>query len=228
MFRFKNFDKEVGLLQQKLGPQYKGVISESGLVAVTALLDGQGTYRFDFKASKGNQVPQERLLADNDMFRVLGIEFFIQDRTIANKSIAVRQYYPNETVMVGGAGDTFVAAHLEAFYSCGYVTYKKGDTTHLPYLPLIGARFASQTQQSAAGNKSSTEHNIPGLIELKRPFNILGIDQGELTVNVPDAANLKLKYSNKAAAEVVIGIALHGILVSGGSKVAIEAGANLI
>lgn len=235
MKRFPHFDKEVSFLKAKvLGLNYQGVISESALRAETETTDGTGTYTFDFKASKGTKVPQERLLADNDLFRVLGVRFFLLSRTTANRAIAVPQTFPNAIIFDDETNDspagTFVTEHLEAFYNAGYLTYKKGDTTYLPYLPLKDARFVAQTQQSSAANKSSTEMVAPGMIVLSRPFHISGIDQGELSIVVPDAAALKIQYSTAANAgkRIVLGVELLGILVSGGSKIATAAGSQMI
>lgn len=238
MKRFPHFDKEVAYVKQNIvGPNYKGVISESSLRAELPTIDGTGTYLFDFKASKGNKAPQERLLADNDLFRVLGFRFFMLNRLTSNKAIAVPQYCPNETVFNTETDDSpagaFDTAHLEAFYNAGFMQYKKGDTTYAPYLPLKDCRFASQTQQSSATNKSSTEITAPGMIVLSRPFHIQGIDQGELSIVVPDAAALKIQYSTVANVtttprQVILGVELLGILFSGGSKIATAAANGML
>ena len=228
MRHFPNFQKEIDGVKRQLGVTYKGVVSQSFLRAETETIDGNGTYIFDFKASKGTRVLTERLLADNDQFRVLGVRFFLLSALIANPTISVPQTYPNPVVFNDETDDapagTMVTEHLEAFYNAGYLTYKKGDTTFLPALPLRDARFVSQTQQSALTNKSSTELVAPGIITLNRPFSIMGVDQGELSVNVPAPALLKIQYSTVANVtttpkKIKLVMMLDGILFSGGSKI---------
>lgn len=226
------FSKEVAKVKAKLGAGYRGVISQSFLRAEAETIDGNGTYIFDFKASKGSRAATEKLLADNDMFRVLAIRFFLLDSLTSNPTISVPQTYPNPLVFNDETDDgtpgTFVTNHLEAFYNAAFATYKKGDTTFLPALPLRDARFVAQTQQSSLVNKSSTELVAPGAIQLNQPFSILGVDQGELSVNVPSPSLLKIQYSTVANVtttprKVKLVMMLDGILFSGGSKISTAA-----
>ena len=225
MKRYPDFAKEVAKVKSKLGASYNGIVSESYLRAEVETVDGTGIYPFDFRASKGSKRPQERLLNENDLFRVTAIRLFLLSSLTANKGICVPQTYPNSTVFDDETNDspagTFVTDHLEAVYNAGYLTYKKGDTTYLPALSLRDARFVAQTQQSSATNRSSTEQVSPGAIILAQPFNLIGTDLGELTVNIPDAAALKIQYSTAANAgrRVLLGLQLEGILFTGGNKI---------
>lgn len=236
MKRFSTFGQEVAKVKQKLGSSYKGVVSESFLRAETNTIDGTGYYPFDFRASKGSKEVTEKLLNDNDLFRVLGIRFFLINRLTSNPVIAVPQTYPNHTVFDSELDDspagTFDPTHLEAFYN-GFITYKKGDTTYLPALSLRDARFVAQTQQSAATNRSSTELTSPGMLVLSQPFNIIGTDLGELSVNVPSPASLKIQFSTVANVtttprKLALACVLEGILFSGGNQIASTARAALL
>lgn len=233
MRRFANFNQEVAKVKNKIGA-YSGVTSESFLRAEELTIDGQGTYTFDFKQSKGNKKVTEQLLNENDLFRVLGIRFFMLSAVTTNPVIAVPQTYPNVNIFTTETADspagTFDAAHLEAFYNAGYLSYKKGDTTYIKALSLRDSRFVSQTQQSSATNKSSTELASPGMLVLSQPFNIIGTDLGELSINVPSPANLKIQYSTSANAgkRIYLAVQLEGILFSGGNKISTASAQQLM
>ncbi|MEO5892266.1 MAG: hypothetical protein ABIQ31_18610 [Ferruginibacter sp.] len=227
MKRIENFSKEVAFLKGKMPSGFKGVISQSYLRAEVDTVDGTPQFEFDFRSAKGIKQLTERLLNENDLFRVLAIRFRIGVRLLSNPAIWVPQSYPNNFVFDTETDDatagTFDAAHLEALYN-GYLNYKKGDTTYLPALSLEGARFVSQTQQTSAANKSSTEHNDGGIIKVERPFNLMGTDLGNLTLNIPAASNLKIQFSTVAnittvPKKIVLMCQLDGILVSGGNKI---------
>lgn len=226
--RPQNFEKEMTALRSRLGAGYQGVMSESILRAEVDLTDATGVYRFDFRNAKGNQQLTEVLLRENDLFRSLGLRFNLAVRKNAVPTAYVPQTFPNKTVFATETADspagTFDGDHLEAIYNAGFIQYKKGDTVYLPTLSLRDSRFVSQTQQSTAANKSSTEQFQSGVLPLQRPFNLIGTDLGETTLNIPGAQNLKLQYSTvanltTAGLKIIAIITLHGILASGGNKI---------
>lgn len=227
MKRNPSFAKEVAFLKSKLPAGFKGVISQSSLRAEVDLADGTGQLIFDFRNAKGIKQPTEMLLNENDLFRVLEVDFSIASRLTANPAIRVPQTYPNpivfDTELDDAPAGTFDTTHLEAIWN-GWLSYIKGDTTYIKALMLDAARFVSQTQQSAATNRSSTEQDGSGVISVERPFNLIGTDLGTLALNIPNAAPLKLQYSTVAnvttTPKKVIAICqLNGILVSGGNKI---------
>lgn len=229
MKRFPNAKATIDKVKANFKSQYKGVISESFLRAEAKTIDGNGIYGFDFRASKGDKRATEVLLNDNDLFVVMGIRFFLLNVLKSNPVISVPQTYPNPIVFDSEVDDaivgTFDPTHLEAFYSNGALSYKKGDTTYIKALSLRDTRFVSQTQQSSLVNKSSTEISSPGMLVLNSPFKLAGSDLGETLISVPAPSQLKIQFSTVAnitttPREVVLGLQLEGVLFSGGNKIA--------
>ena len=224
-----NFDKEMAALKSRLGASYRGVMSEGTLRAEVDLVDATGAYAFDFRSAKGIKQLTETLLKENDLFRVLGLRFNLAVRKATVPTAYVPQSFPNKFVFATETADapagTFDADHLEAIYNAGSIQYKKGDTVFLPSLALRDSRFVSQTQQTTAANKSSTEYYKSGVLPLARPFNLIGTDLGETVLNIPGAQNLKLQYSTLAnvtanGLKIIAIVTLEGILCSGGNKIA--------
>jgi len=217
----------------KTGQKFTGVISQSFIRAEVELQDANGNYTFDLRNAKGTKAITELLLKENDMFKVYDINFALGVKDSTNPAAYVPQTYPNGLIFEDEAGLTtpgaFRTLHLEAIYNGGYLGYKKGDTTYLPALSLRPARFVSQTQQSSATNKSSTEQNHGGHIPLARPFTIIGTDVGDLTMTIPGAATLKIQYNatatGHATSKVIAIVQLEGLLISGGNKISTAASA---
>jgi hypothetical protein len=223
-----NFEKEMASLRSRLGAGYKGIMSESILRAEVDLIDATGVYAFDFRNAKGIKQLTEVLLKENDLFRVLGVRFNLAVRKAAIPTAYVPQTYPNKIVFATETADTpagtFDADHLEAIYNAGSISYKKGDTVFLPTLSLRDSRFVGQTQKSSAANTTSTEFFKSGVLPVQRPFNLIGTDLGETSLNIPGAQNLKLQYSTVAnlttnGLKIIAICTLEGILASGGNKI---------
>lgn len=226
--RPQNFEKEMAALRSRLGAGYKGVMSESILRAEVDLIDATGVYNFAFQNAKGIKQLTEVLLKENDLFRVLGLRFNLAVRRASVPTAYVPQVSANKFLFATETADspagTFDSDHLEAIYNCGFIAYKKGDTVFLPQLSLRDARFVAQTQQTSAANKSSVEQYKAGVVPLQRPFNLIGTDLGEVSLNIPGAQNLKLQYSTVAnlttnGLRIIAIITLEGILASGGNKI---------
>lgn len=222
-----SYAAQIARIKAQLGKGYKGVISQSFLRAEEPTVDGEGNYSFNFRTAKGGGTTTERLLKENDAFIAMGARFFIAIRDSAVPSAFVKQYYPNAFIFEDEAAlaapGTFRTEHLEALYNAGTLNYFKGDTTYLPAMSLTDFRFVGQTQQTSATNKTSTELPGNGLVKLARPITMQGIDVGDWGLNIPSANNLKLQYTvgatGHATKTVVMGLELHGILVSGGAKI---------
>jgi hypothetical protein len=226
MNAIKNFSKEVANFRA-MNPGFKGQIQQSSLRAEVELIDGTGVYTFDFSSKKAStKIGTEVLLPDNDLFRVMEVDFSIASRLTSNKALRVPQRYPNPIVFDSELDDapagTFDDRHLEALFN-GWLSYVKGDTTYLKALFLDKARFVPQTQQSALTNRSSTEEDSY-LITVERPFSMVGADLGSLNLNIPEAAALKLQYSTVANTvtvpkKVIAILQLNGFIATGGSKI---------
>lgn len=224
--RTASFASAIARVKKELGPNYKGVISQSFLRAEEYLTDGEGNYTFNFRAAKNGQ-PTERLLKENDAFVALGYSLTLAVKDSTTPSAFVKQYYVNKFVFETETGlaapGTFIADHLEAIFNAGSLSYQKGDTTYLPALPLSQNRFVGQTQQTTANNATSTEHNGNGVVSLARSIKMQGIDVGDWGMFIPSANALKLQYTTGATGhatkKVVAILELHGILVSGGAKI---------
>lgn len=210
----------------KAGLPANTVVALHSLRADVDLIDGNGTYDFDFRKAKGNQKATEILLNENDAFVAVGVRFGLAVRDTTLECVHVVQSYPNKIIFedetTATPSGTFNPDHLEAIYNAGFLSYKKGDTTWIPRLSLDNSRFVGQTQQSSAANKSSTEFFESGVQPLEQPLKFQGTDLGELKLNIPAASLLKLQYTTAAHSgkKVIAVCKLFGVLISGGNKIA--------
>lgn len=213
----------------KLGPAFPGVISERNLRAIATLKDATGVYEFDFRTAKGAQNVMERLLNDNDAFRIGAVRITLAVQDAALPSILVKQTYPNKIIfedeVTAVPAGTFTPDHLEAVFN-STLSYLKGNTTYIDGMELEGCRQVGDTQQSSAANKSSN-WAANGELELARPFTVIGSNIGKFKIEIPEAQALKLQYSTAAHAgkKVILILDLIGAIAIGGSEIALK-GAN--
>ena len=140
-----------------LSKDYEGMtITESFLRIENVISNTNTNYIFDPRtlALKDTAVRVlQKVLADNDLFVVLDIAFFIDQRTKAKQGTAVLQTYPN--VSAFSAAGT-VPADLEVFYNSTY-SLKVANRLFIDNDTTRKFRVVPQTQQSSASNRSQSD-----------------------------------------------------------------------
>jgi hypothetical protein len=140
----------------------------------------------------------------------MGLHIFQRNFVTANEGAQPLQQYPNQTYFT--TGTAWVKTDLETVYN-GKLAIKRGSTVILESFSTRNFREVADTQQSAAGNYSSSSVDS-GMVQLVPAFDLPGREQVSIQATFPTFTGILWQH-DLANTENRIALVLQGFLVKG-------------
>lgn len=199
---------------QTLRRQYPGkVISQYTLRLESKIENAKSKYEFKLLQEDGGAIKSEVRLNKNDVMFVTAIGLGIYQRNNTNlaspsECVEVVQTYPNEVYFT--TGGTFVPRHLEIFYN-SRLFLQVGDKVYIPGSLTRDYRFAPETQQSAASNKSQFMDGA-GFVEQPTHYRLRGTDQIDIHLEINSFTGMEIE-NDQANTENRLVLFLKGFII---------------